>query len=300
MEGTGTRFVDVDSTLRELSPHGTMMLPLQVNHDALSAFRLGHISCHWHEEIELSVVVRGTARYVLGKGACFLSAGQGVLINANVPHSIFPGGKESAELLTVIVHPAFIYGFKGSAIESQLMRPFLNAGSLSVIPLDAQEIALCQSVDQVETDRPFAWELECKRLLCSLFHALIVRHQQALSGGRAHTDAELQRLHLLLSTLNAHVDEPPSLERLAAMVGLSRESCCRFFRRMTGQTLSQYLEDCRVGKGLSLLTGGAMSVTEVALRCGFSNAGRFSAAFARRMHCTPRAYLRGLRESAKK
>lgn len=299
MEETGIRFVDVDSTLRELSPHGTVMLPLQVNHDALNTFQLGHIRCHWHEEIELSVVVHGTARYVLGKGACLLSTGQGVLINANVPHTIFPCGKESAELLTVIVHPAFIYGFQGSAIESQLMRPFLNAGSLCVVPLNAQEIALCQSVAQVETDRPFAWELECKRLLCSLFHLLIVRHQQALSVGRAHSDADLQRLHLLLSALNAHYDEPLSLEKLAGLVGLSRESCCRFFKRMTGETLSQYLEDYRVEKGLSLLTSGAMSVTEVALRCGFSNVGRFSAAFARRMHCTPRDYLRSLRESAR-
>lgn len=53
----------------------------------------------------------------------------------------------------------------------------------------------------------------------------------------------------------------------------------------------QYLEEYRVAQGLALLQQGEMSVTEIALHCGFSNAGRFSAAFCRRMHCTPREYL---------
>lgn len=300
MQDEGVRFIAVDSDLRELSPHGTVMLPLQVNHDALSTFQFGHISCHWHEEVEFSVVVHGAARYVLGKGVHLLPAGKGVLINANVPHAIFPCGEESAQLLTVIVHPALIYGFHGSVIESQLVRPFLESGRLYAVPLETQDISICREIAQLEADRPFAWALECKSKLCSMFHALLIRHRQALSDGRIHTDAELQRLHLLLSNLNRHYDEPLSLESMASLVGLSRESCCRFFKRMTGETLSQYLEDYRIKQGLSLLAHGEMSVTDIALRCGYSNAGRFSAAFARRMHCTPRDYLRSMRKQAKK
>ena len=68
MNRRGMRTVEVDENRRELSPHGTLMLPLQINHDDLSAFLGGGIICHWHEELEFSIVLQGTARYVLGKG----------------------------------------------------------------------------------------------------------------------------------------------------------------------------------------------------------------------------------------
>lgn len=291
------RTIEVDENRRELSPHGTLMLPLQINHDDLSAFQGGGIICHWHEELEFSVVLRGTARYVLSKGVHILSPGDGVLINSNVPHAIFPYGADSAQLLTVIVHPSFLYGFQGSAIESRLLRPFLGSPRLSVVPLEAEETQACHRLAQLEARQSFAWELEAKSLLCHAVYTLLLRHQNELRRGRPYTGVDLQRLHALLHALNERYGEPLVLEDLARIAGLSRESCCRFFKRMTGETLSQYLEEYRVAQGLALLQQGEMSVTEIALHCGFSNVGRFSAAFCRRMHCTPREYLSRCRSS---
>lgn len=291
MNRRGMRTVEVDENRRELSPHGTLMLPLQINHDDLSAFLGGGIICHWHEELEFSIVLQGTARYVLGKGVHLLSPGDGVLINSNVPHAIFPCGAEPAQLLTVIVHPAFLYGFQGSAIESGLLRPFLGSPRLSVVRLEEEETQACRSLAQLESRQAFAWELEAKSLLCHAVYALLLRHQHELRRGRPYAGADLQRLHALLRALSERYGEPLALEEMARIAGLSRESCCRFFKRMTGETLSQYLEEYRVAQGLALLQRGEMSVTEIALHCGFSNAGRFSAAFCRRMHCTPREYL---------
>ncbi len=68
---------------------------------------------------------------------------------------------------------------------------------------------------------------------------------------------------------------------------MSKEGCCRFFKRMTGQTLSQYLENYRVSQSLNLLSDGKLPILQIAAQVGFSNAGRFSAAFQKRMDCTP-------------
>ncbi|MFQ8720005.1 helix-turn-helix domain-containing protein [Enterocloster sp.] len=78
--------------------------------------------------------------------------------------------------------------------------------------------------------------------------------------------------------------------RLSGCISMTKGSCCRFFKKMTGQTLSQYLESYRISRSLSFLAEGTLSVTQVAAQVGFSNPGRFSAAFSRRMHCTPRQY----------
>lgn len=66
---------------------------------------------------------------------------------------------------------------------------------------------------------------------------------------------------------------------------MSKEGCCRFFKRMTGQTLSQ---------SLNLLSDGKLPILQIAAQVGFSNAGRFSAAFQKRMGCTPRQYSQRL------
>lgn len=274
-----------------MSPHGTLVDPLEINHDDLSAFSQGYVRCHWHEELELSVVQEGRARYTLGSGVYELSAGQGLLINANVPHSFAPVGG-NAVLLTLILHPSFLYGLPGSEIERGLMRPFLNARRLPVVMLERDEIQTVQDIDALFDRRPFAWALRCKAMLCVLFCALLVRCEGELSGQSAFSDDALERLQRMLCHLSAHCDEPLDLTRLSRLACLSREGCCRFFRRMTGQTLSQYLENDRIARAAALLQQKDASVTSVALQCGYSNVGRFSAAFSRRMGCAPRAYQR--------
>ena len=67
---------------------------------------------------------------------------------------------------------------------------------------------------------------------------------------------------------------------------------------MTGQTISQYLEDYRISQSLSLLGQDQFSIAQVAALSGFSNPGRFSKAFSQRMLCTPGQYRRKMRARA--
>lgn len=290
------RRVIVDEHQRELAPHGTLLFPMHINHDDLSAFEYGRIACHWHEEMEFSVVTSGRTLYVLGGGTFVLSAGEGVFINANVPHALIPYGG-NATLISMILHPSLVYGLPGSAIESGLIRPLAASRQLSFIRLLPDETNVCRAIASIEAARAFAWELRCKQMLCGLFADLLTRTQDKLDREAAFSPSDLARLQTILTRLNADFAEPLALAALADSVGLSREGCCRFFRRMTGQTLSQYLEQYRIAHALSLLQGGGRSITDIALACGFSNVGRFCAAFKRRMHCTPGAYMRRLTAS---
>lgn len=290
------RIVCIDDTQHETTEHRTVQFPLEINHDDLSTFRDGLIRCHWHDELEFSIVLQGDAAYTLGSGVHWLHAGEGILINACVPHTIAPCDENSVSLLTIIVAPSLICGPSGSTIESSLMRPFLHAGSLAAVPLHADELEALFTIDRLETEQPFAWELKCKELLCGVFFRLLTRCREELSGETVYGTAELQKLNILLEHLHSRYNEPLSLTQLADSVHLARESCCRFFKRMTGQTISQYLQDYRIAQSVKLLREGELSITQVALTVGFSNAGRFSAAFSKRMRCTPREYLHSLPE----
>ena len=286
------RTILVDDRQRELKAHGTPQFPLEVSYDNLRDFWDDQILCHWHDELEVSLVLQGAAQYVLGKGTYPLSAGQGILINTRVPHTVTPAPGADVRLLAVILSPSLVAGSPGEQIDSTLMGPFLRAKSLSAVPLDAETQGIFHQIGSVASERPFAWELRCKELLCSAFYRIFSQHQQELTGSRVATEAELQRLDQILDLLHSRYDQPLDLGDLSASVGLARESCCRFFKRMTGQTLSQYLEAYRVWQGARLLQETGCSIMEAAMQVGFTNAGRFSAAFAKRMGCTPSRFLR--------
>ena len=286
------RRILVDERQRELKAHGTPQFPLEVSYDNLRDFWDTQIRCHWHDELEISLVLQGTARYVLGKGTYLLSAGQGILINARVPHTVTPTLGTDVRLLAVILHPSLVAGPPGEQIDSDFMTPFLRARSLAAVPLDPETQSFFLKIGEVASERAFAWELRCKELLCGAFYQIFTQYQQELSGSRAATEADLQRLDRLLELLHSRYDQPLDLQSLAAEVGLARESCCRFFKRMTGQTFSQYLETYRVWQGARLLRETDCGIMEAALQVGFTNAGRFSAAFSKRMGCTPSRFFR--------
>lgn len=284
------QIISVDSSQREQKQHGISGFPVEINHDDLSHFKDLYIRCHWHEEFELSIVRQGRARYQLGSGACILSRDQGIFINGRVPHTVFPESQEPVLLTTLILHPSFLYGSPESRIATGLIWPLLHSRGLSFQLLDEENVKLLLEIDRLDGSRPFGYELKMKGLFCEAFFSMLASKKTELKTLAPYKECELERLGQLLSFLHAHYGEPLDLNRLSACISMTKGSCCRFFKKMTGQTLSQYLESYRISQSLSLLAEGTLSVTQIAAQVGFSNPGRFSAAFSRRMHCTPRQY----------
>lgn len=82
-----------------------------------------------------------------------------------------------------------------------------------------------------------------------------------------------------------------SVERLAALAGLSRTGFIQRFRERVGQTPAVYLADWRIGLAQAALRQGA-SVKQLAGDLGYANPSALSRAFAARTGCSPRDWLR--------
>ena len=94
----------------------------------------------------------------------------------------------------------------------------------------------------------------------------------------------------MLDYLHAHSESVVSLKELADQVHLSREVCCRLFRKMTGKTITKYLEEYRVNQSFSLVQSGRYPMTQIADMVGFSNASRVAGAFRKQFGCNPGEY----------
>ena len=88
-------------------------------------------------------------------------------------------------------------------------------------------------------------DLEIKGVLCEIFNQIFRRYSQELTRFLSANQPELERLEKMLNYLNTHFAEVIALSELANQVHLSREVCCRLFKKMTGKTITGCLEEYR-------------------------------------------------------
>lgn len=290
------RTILVDSARRELEKHGTETFPMTVNHDDLWSFEGKNVPIHWHNDLEINLIREGEAVFQVYQKSYRVRTGEGFLLNRNVPHSCSSPGNEHVRYSTILVKPDFLYGDFGSDVERKCFQPFLQNSAIPCIYLtgfDENGKEILQKLNQVEEafDRKrFCYELKIKGLLCEAFAMILYGHRQELTKFVPANLQELERLEKMLNYLNMHFTEVISLQDLADQVHLSREVCCRLFKKMTGKTITGYLEEYRVNKSFSLVQSGQYSMTQITEMVGFSNPSRFASAFRKRFGCNPGEY----------
>jgi transcriptional regulator GlxA family with amidase domain len=76
--------------------------------------------------------------------------------------------------------------------------------------------------------------------------------------------------------MHDHIEEPMSLNDVAAAVGVSRRQIERLFKRHVGQVPTRYYLDMRLRRARELLLQTPMSVLDIAVACGFRSPPHFS------------------------
>lgn len=85
----------------------------------------------------------------------------------------------------------------------------------------------------------------------------------------------------ILSYINIHYAEKIEEEALLQEGGISRRGMYRYFRRMTGFTYSQYLQQLRVAHAILYLRQSKYSLTHISDMCGFCDVSYMSRVFQR-------------------
>ena len=95
--------------------------------------------------------------------------------------------------------------------------------------------------------------------------------------------------------IEAHWDEPLDYETLAAVSGGSVRSLFRTFKTFRGYTPSEFAKKTRLTRAMELLAGAdrSLSVTAIAVRCGYSSLSAFSRDFAKAYGMSPSAARSG-------
>ncbi len=98
--------------------------------------------------------------------------------------------------------------------------------------------------------------------------------------------------------VQAHLDEPVTVDDLARRSAMSRRTFARRFVASTGTTPYQWLLRQRLQRAQQLLETTELAVDAVAARSGFHNAGNLRKHFSAALHTSPHAYRRAFQERA--
>ena len=125
-------------------------------------------------------------------------------------------------------------------------------------------------------------------LLCSSAH----NYSDRLDGAvPAAAPWQVQRAE---NYIEANWNQPISIEDIVAATGSSARSLFRAFHQSRGYTPLQFTKEVRLRNAHRVLsqTRPGITVTEVALTCGFSDLSRFSKDFSRAFGVSPSGLLR--------
>lgn len=245
-------------------------------------------SYHCHPYYELYYVEKGGCRFFLENEFYDLSAGDFVLIPPQVLHYtryMFGDCQRTA---------LFFRAVDVDGLPEVLERPgFFDAPRIFQVPEVQRDLVQAQLGRMLTEERIgdarsaplLRLQLEELFLLCSRVCVLLQGPPENIHT----TDRQLLQAARYMSE---HFREPITAGEIAAAAGFTPNYLSRKFREAAGIGVHQYLVFLRLQQARLELASTRDSVTDIALRCGFSSSNYFKDAFQKQYGLTPRAYRR--------
>jgi len=291
--------------------------PVQIYYTDLSKMYMNHIRWHWHPEIEIIIVNYGDVLILTDDKQVKLHAGQGILLNQSVIHSVKPANDSDSNctIYSVIFDPTFLFGNTDSTLTQKYLSPILNAGHIRSVELyegDSWQESILDTVNNIiaaNVTKRFGYELLIKSYLCNLWSSFLQKYAPQNTSVRKPPDKpytvslDESRVKSAILYIQEHYSDQITLDELSESIHLSKSECCRCFKRTLQTTPIEYLMKYRILQATLFLQQSApeaQSMSDLAFSVGFNNASYFNKVFKQYIGCTPSEYKRQLKNGPQK
>lgn len=287
----------VDGSLRETKVHGTEGFPLGVYLDDFADFENGYICWHWHEEVQVTMIIEGEFTCQVETYEMRLREGDIAFINSGLMHQIRPCRLAQGKLYSFIWRGELIGGTRTSDIYKECIAPVLNAnlpcirwGSDSS-EYDEMMSALKKIVSLYE-EKESAYQLKIASLLSQLWFRVFEQVPEGDAAAKSETERDKQRVKAAIQYMQENYQEQLKLDRIAEAAYISRSELCRSFQRTLNMTPMEFLIQYRIRQSTVLLKNRDLRILDIAEMTGFCSPSHFGSYFHKYMGCTPREYRR--------
>jgi AraC-like DNA-binding protein len=253
---------------------------------------------HRHEEIQLTLILKGEGTLLVGNSMHSFSANQVYLIGANMPHVFKSDASYFAHGSTKQIHALTIFFNTKGKLASLFDLPELkNVYSFFSNHYSGFRIPEHSFADISGRIHSIKYSAGLDQLM-QFFHLLkslsALENTSPLSPDvqpKAFSDHEGMRISSIYNYIMQHYNHDLTLEEIAGAAYMTPQAFCRYFKKHTRVTFVTFLNEIRINEACKKLIDGAYdSVSSVAFDCGFNSITNFNRVFKSTTGKSPREY----------
>jgi AraC-like DNA-binding protein len=236
---------------------------------------------YWHFHPEYEIVFAEAANGVRHVGD-HISKYEGsdlVFIGPNIPHLNFDYGvKTACEIVVVQMKEDFLGKDFFALPEMHEVKRLFDRASSGIAFHGETKSMVSKKLKELSSLSHFAQLIE----LLNVFHLLASSNEYTDLGGRAIANASLlkeqQRMHKIYHFVETHYHEAIDVNEVAKLTHLTTAAFCRYFKKSTHLTFTDFLNQYRINQAKKLLLRDK-NVTEACYESGFENLSYFNKTF---------------------
>ncbi len=246
---------------------------------------------HYHPEIELIYVHKGSGKRQIGSNISYFTDGDLILIGSDLPHCGMTNENTKNEYEVVI---QFSMDFLGpqflKAPEMMRISALLEKAKSGIVYGEAVKKALKSKIDALTEANSLTKLMILVEILDELSQT---QDYKILNASKYYLQTQKEdndRISVIFNYVKDHFKEPITLETVAELSNMTVPSFCRYFKKITNKTFTQFVNEYRITHSLKLLAEQPMSITEVCFDSGFNNFSYFNKTFKEHTQKSPSQY----------
>lgn len=257
-----------------------------ISPNAKSPFRLLHnpklnhlFFWHFHPELELVYIEGASAKRHVGEHISEYKDSDLVLIGANIPHLNFDHGVMTS-YRKVVLHfkPNFKDKILASLPELQQITRLLDLSKYGIAFYGETKKKAGVILKGLHLLSSFDYFISIMHLLklLAISNEFELLHKKPFVN--KYSNKEQKRIRKIYGFIDEHYQTKISLEAVANLCNLTKPAFCRYFKKATGNTFIEFLNQYRISQAKRLLLKGK-NVSEACYECGFESLSYFNKKF---------------------
>lgn len=242
---------------------------------------------HYHPEYEINFVENAKGKRIVGESIGYYDGLDLVITGPNIYHS-WQSESGGAELVvTIQFHKDLLpTNFQNKKLFVSI-KEMLEKSERGIV-FDKETIELvAPRIKSLINENGFNSFLD---FLSILYEMSISKNQKILCSQTFSPEVDMfksRRIRLVCDYINKNFQNKIMITDLADMIGMTNSSFCHFFKKRTGKSFVDYMNDVRIGHASVQLIDTTKTIGEVCYNCGFVNISNFNRTFKSKKGLTP-------------
>lgn len=235
---------------------------------------------HWHNYIEIEIVLSGTAEHIHNGVTSTIKRGSVSIFRINDYHEIKDSQK--LEVLKFCIKDNVIPGKTLTSLNS-----IENNLSFNLDEETLETVVFFFNACKKENNLIDRNEDYIKNILECIIILLLRLEPSEIKPTKKHQN---NHLHMAIEYLHSHFRENPSLSTISELVHYSPTHFSHVFHKKIGKSYNDYLNELKVTYAKQLLTTTNLKVIDVGYQSGFNSYNNFYSTFKQHTNLSPAEY----------